>query len=420
MVRRGGWLVFFLTLTTALPARAEPPGAGPHAQTIVDVDKVRQAKIAAHIAIGDRERRAGRFPEAAQAYADALELGDNPLVGGRLGVLLVKLGNPVLGADYLLDAIDRASSASKSERIEFLEAYDAAKAQVCRVTVSVSEAHAVILLNGNVKQPDGITGFTMFVEAGEHELRGNLKGFHDAVVNFAANKGTEMRLHLAFEPKVAALPQLPTPITPPGPPRNFPAMMRTTNIATDPNYSTNEDPFYEPPKPQKKEEKRGPRFSVNAGIVTVFGVASWNPAVGGVVGIGLKANEYFSFGLEGRAAWLTTDVADIQGIGAMTAGGLLSACGRLRWFVGCGLGYYGTVNIKTSGRSYLDDTISYMQPGFGGRLGVELPLGTSFFASANIDALRLIYRTRVGIGGIIIVDQPPALLSAQLTGGWRF
>ena len=90
-----------------------------------------------------------------------------------------------------------------------------------------------------------------------------------------------------------------------------PAVLRTSNIATDPNYSTKEDPFYEAPKPVKQAEKRGVRFSALGGVVTVFGVASWSPAVGGMLGGRLSPNEYASIGLEGRAAWLTSGVAGI-------------------------------------------------------------------------------------------------------------
>jgi hypothetical protein len=48
-----------------------------------------------------------------------------------------------------------------------------------------------------------------------------------------------------------------------------------------------------PKKRSRAKRKSGPRFSISGGVVTVFGVASWNPAVGGVVGVGLRPNDYF-------------------------------------------------------------------------------------------------------------------------------
>ncbi len=410
-----------VVMTFGLPVRAEQSETtGTPALSKEQAEKARRAELASLIATGDAATRVGRFPEAANAYSRALRLGDNPLVGGRLGVLLVGFGNHVLGADYLLDAIDRADSAPSWERVEFLQAYDVAKSQVCRVTVEVSAAHAQILLDGTIKQEDGVSGFTMFIEPGDHEFRAKLKGFDDAVVNFLAKKATSMRVSLVFAPK-AELPQLPPPpIAPPSAAHKHPPMLRTSNVATDPNYSTQEDPFYAPPKAPVAEEKRGPRFSVNGGIVTLFGVASWNPAVGGVVGVGLRPHENFSIGLEGRAAWLTTPVAGRSGISAMTAGGLLSACGHLRRFFGCGLGYVGTVNVSASSVTYQETTLSYVQPGVGGRLGVEFLIGSTFVARVNVDALRLRQRVKVWVGNTTIVDQPPAMLGAQLSGEWRF
>jgi hypothetical protein len=210
-------------------------------------------------------------------------------------------------------------------------------------------------------------------------------------------------------------------IAPPSPHNNKPAMLLASNIATDPDYSTKEDPFYEPPPPPpQKEEKVSPRFSVHGGIVTVFGVASWNPAVGGVVGVGLRVNQYLSFGLEGRAAWSTMQVASQPTLSAMTVGGLLSACGHFRWLVGCGLGYFGTVNVEAAEKIFIADTLVFAEPGVGGRLGVELPIGASFVARASFDALRLANPTVIVFGYRTSVDQPPIMLGGQLTGEWKF
>lgn len=413
----------FVVLAASLPARAEQPDSpmtlGP-APTKEQVEKARLAEMASLIATGDAEKRAGRWPQAANAYARALRLGDNPLVGGRLGVLLVRLGNHVLGADYLLDAIDRADSAPSWERIEFLKAYDVAKSQVCRVSVEVSEAHAQILLDGTVKQEDGVSAFTMFIEPGDHEFRARMKGFDDAVVNFSAKKATSIRVSLALVPKTPTLPELPAlSVTPALPVHVYPPLLPSSNIATDPNYSTKEDPFYEAPKPPKQPEKRWPRFAVHGGIVTIFGVASWNPAVGGVVGVGLSPNEYLSLGLEGRAAWLTTGVAD-RSITAMTAGGLLSACGHLKWFFGCGLGHFGVLGVEFEKVSYIEKKYMSFLPGGGGRLGARIPLGRFAWIQGNVDVIGFTRGVKIAVDQTIIAEQPPVMVGVQLSGGWEW
>lgn len=114
------------------------------------------------------------MPEAALAYSDAFDLRRDPRVGGRLGVVLVQLDNAVVAADLLMNALERASDASPDERLEFFKAYEIARSRVCRLEVTVSEAHARISLDGRVTQPDGVTAFAMFVPPGEHDEGGSV------------------------------------------------------------------------------------------------------------------------------------------------------------------------------------------------------------------------------------------------------
>jgi hypothetical protein len=143
----------------------------------------------------------------------------------------------------------------------------------------------------------------------------------------------------------------------------------------------------DPPVTDEGEEKRGTRFTVHGGIVTVFGVASWSPAVGGVIGVGLRPHENVSLGLEGRAAWLTSGVGG-ERISAMTAGGLLSVCGHWKWFFGCGLGHLGVIEMKSRNETFLEKEDSLFAPGGGGRVGARVSLG-SFVIQSNFDALRM-------------------------------
>lgn len=409
MLRQTACIVLLMAFAPAAYAQqgSETPNMEPEA---------REARQTALVAKAEREARAGRLPEAALVYSDAFDLRRDPRVGGRLGVVLVQLDNAVVAADLLMNALERASDASPDERLEFFKAYEIARSRVCRLEVTVSEAHARISLDGRVTQPDGVTAFAMFVPPGEHELRAKLPGFRDAAVHLVTAKGATLEVALKLEseaPRVSVLPaarSAPSAVTLP--------VLRTSNIATDPNYSTKEDPFYEAPKPVKQEEKRGVRFSALGGIVTVFGVASWSPAVGGMFGGRLSPNEYASIGLEGRAAWLTSGVAGAR-ISAMTAGGILSGCGHLKWFFGCALGHVGVLNIEFEKGSFVQKNYSIFAPGVGGRIGARFRL-KSFVFEANGDVLRTRTGTKVAIDQVVIAEQPPWMFATQMSGGWEW
>lgn len=420
MLRHGSWVVLFMTLARSAHAQGTAATGMPSSTSAEMTPESRKARVSALVAKAKREARAGRFPEAVLAYSDAFDLEQDPRVGGQLGVLLVELDNAVVAADLLMNAIERARDAPASERLEFFKAYEVAQSRVCRLEVTVSEAHAKILLDGKVTQEDGISGFAMFVRPGEHELRAKLPGFRDAVAHVVATKGGILSIELKLERDVEPLPELPTSGAALASPKLvLPPLQQSSNVATDPNYSTKEDPFYEPPKPDKPKEKQGPRFSLAAGIVTVFGVASWSPAVGPVVGIGLRPKEYVSFGLEGRAAWLTTPVAD-SAISAMTAGGLLSACGHLKWFFGCGLGHLGVILMETDPASFKAATFTDVKLGGGLRVGARFELTKSLRIEASADALLLNVGTKVFLEQTLIIDQPPAMIGAQIASGWEF
>ena len=256
---------------------------------------------------------------------------------------------------------------------------------------------------------------------GEHTLRAKLDGYQEAVETFTAKAGQEITVMLKLVP--LPLPELPKPQSEDEEvlrKRKHPPYLHTSNIPGDPDYNPKEDPSYGEAKETKPPEKKsGPRFSIMGGVVTVFGVASWNPAVGGVVGVGLRPHENFSIGLEGRAAWLTTGVGGGQ-ISAMTAGGILSACGHLRWFFGCGLGYVGTINITGSEQSYEKKDLSFVNPGVGGRIGADIHVASSFVVRPSIDIVGLSTGTKLVAGNKVVADQPALLIGGQLFGGWEF
>ncbi|MDC0747512.1 hypothetical protein [Polyangium mundeleinium] len=404
MVRSG--IVIAAILTLGAPALAEEAP-----RPVVD-DAVQAARFAALVAKADRERAAGRLPEAAMAYAEAFKIKEEPIVGGRLGALLVELRNPIQAADLLLDAIERGQDVSSDERHAWLSAYDVARSQVCRVEVTVSEPHSRVTLDGLPKNREGHTGFILFVPPGEHELRATLKGFEDAVIDFKAIKGGTLRYTLALR----ALPSF-APIDPPE------RLLRRRQL--DPATNVEEPPDDELPKRDPirggvtDEKKSGIGGTISAGPVMVFGVATWAPAVGAVLGGSLRPNEVVSLGIEGRAAWLTSGVEG-RPIDAMTAGGLVSACAHYRWFFGCVLGHVGVININGSPEGYKPLSVTAVKPGGGGRVGAKVQITRSFSIQAAADVLGLSSGIKIAVGPTIIAEQPPIMLGVQLGGGWEF
>ncbi|HMY18388.1 MAG TPA: tetratricopeptide repeat protein [Polyangium sp.] len=413
------WCAFVVGVCLSAPglARADSPAEQ------APLTAAKQAEFDSFVVMGKRAQLVGRYEEAATAYRAALDIQPHPVIAGRYGLVLMKLGHLDKAAEELHEAHERGQGVALHERREVAGAYDKAKALTTWVNVNVSHMGAKVTCDGEEWSREGFSSFWRFAMPGEHTLRATLDGYNEVVETFIAKPGDELTISLKFVPLVGSnLPELPTPVAAaPSETRVFPPMHRTSNIVGDSNYDPKEDPSYGEPKETKPVPKKsGPRFSVNGGVVTVFGVASWNPAIGAVVGVGLRPNDYFSLGLEGRVAWLTTPVADLTAISAMTAGGIMSACGHLRWFVGCGLGYVGTVNVTASKVTFHEETHSFVQPGFGARLGAEIPIGSTFVARANIDAMRLMYRIKIGVGNMVIVDQPPAMFGAQIAGEWKF
>jgi hypothetical protein len=411
---RVGWLVVAVCLSASSVARAD--ASAEQTRTSEGIE------FAALVEKADRARLAGRTAEAALAYEAALKRHRDPVLLGRYGLVLMKLGHLADAAEALHAAFERGQGVSVQERREVSTAYDKAKASTTWVNIAVSQMGATIVYDGNPLSREAQSSFWMFAMPGEHTLRAQLDGYEDAEVKFTAKAGEEITVTLKLVPLAAPkLPDLPAPVVAPIEARNFPPWLPTSNIADDPNYSPKEDPFYGEPKDTKPAQKKsGPRFSVTGGVVTVFGVASWNPAVGGVVGVGVRPKEFLSFGLEGRAAWLTTDVVSAYQISAMTAGGIVSACGHLKWFFGCGLASIGALNIKFSEESYTGKSSTDLKVGGGGRIGVLVHAYESFFVSGSVDILKLSRGTRIAVDNRVIADIVPIWVGGQISGGWEF
>ncbi|MRG98508.1 hypothetical protein [Polyangium spumosum] len=380
-------------------------------------EATRESEFAALVAKGDRERAAGRLSEAAMSYAAAMKVRRDPVVEGRLGVLMVR-DRPAQAAELLHDALKRANT-TNAERQAFFNAYEAVRARGAWVDVVISHAGARVTLDGDPRNKAGLSAFSMFVLTGEHELRASLDGHADDARMFRVVPRKDLRIELTLKPR---------PMFDDGelrlltrekrsPPAEALKELGHARASDAPTFTKQEDPFgYEDPKPAEKPAEK--RWSIGGGPVVVLGVASWMPAVGIVAGGSYRPNEYVSFGLEGRAAWLTTGVGG-EPISAMTAGGIASVCGHYRWAFGCAIGHLGVITVQSSGDSFKSRSDTGVMPGIGARLGARFVLARSFALQGAVDLLGLSSGVRVGVEGRVISETPPLMVATSIVGTWE-
>ncbi|TKD12423.1 hypothetical protein [Polyangium fumosum] len=397
-------VVFSMVVSLASPAWAQ-------ADDEIEMSDDEQ-RFQAFAALGDREAATGRRRSAVAAYRRALTVRPDPLIAGRLGVLLVQLDKPEQAAAHLLDAIQLAVKASPAERQRFFEAHEVARNAGAWIEVVLSHTGVRVTLDGKPSNLAGRSSYFTFMRAGEHELHAQLDGYEEAIVRFTVEKKNDKQLPITLKP-------LPVPDAPAvyEPAKDPPKVDRTVTVA-DTKLPKQEDPWgYEDPRSvQKSEEKR---WSIGGGPVVVFGVASWMPAVGLAVSGSVRPHENVSLGLEARAAWLSSGIEGRQ-ISAMTVGGLASACGHYRWFFGCALGHIGVLSVQFSQYTYTGKSYVYVQPGAGARIGASVRVTESVSLQGAADVLGLTSGVRVVAGQTVVAEQPPVMLGTQIFGVWEF
>ena len=297
------WWPIGAILLLAAPAAADPPA--PAAQTADDFDSYRMR--------GDAARVAGRFAEAAEAYAQALALRDDPTVAGHAGLMLFELQAFDAAAYQLLQAIEEPSAGSSdAERAQFFRTYQAARREVCRVDIVLNQKGARVEIDGEVRQ-EGPADFWSFVVPGKRTVRAQLEGFDDAIEEFTATPGGRVALSLSL---------LPTPLKTPAPP----VRQAQPKVAPGPLYGD---------KPPPNLSKSGPkgRFVLGGGATIVFG-ATPNVAVGPQIFTAWRSRSWWEVGLDLRAAWALASIARVPDARIMTWSTTLTPCARWRdrWF----------------------------------------------------------------------------------------
>ncbi|MDI1445781.1 hypothetical protein [Polyangium sp. 6x1] len=397
-----------------------------------------EARFREHARRGHRAKAAGKLVDALDAYADALAIRPDPLIAGRLGVVLVALNSPAEAADLLHDAVNRDWSADERESRQFSEAYRVARAAVCMVDVQISHMPDTTTLDGKRINGKRHSAFFTFVMPGEHEIRATLTGYRDGRAVFTACKGGSMDVPVTLTPLPPDPPiePIPAPTAPPEPaaiprPPGLPEVRLETlgdprlgiagavAVVDGKPLPKQEDPYAYDDPPESGGKKSGVRGSIGVGPAMVIGVASWQPAIGATIAAHLQPAGFFSIGIDARAAWLPSGVGD-RPIRAMTAGGLVSLCGHWRWLFGCAVGHLGVLKVDFDKGPYLGASFVGFRPGFGGRVGGIIRVGGPFSVRVAGDALGLSHGTRIGVNDQIIVEQPAVMIAGTTMIDWSF
>ena len=146
---------------------------------------------------------AGRYEEAAAAYAKAWDARRSVGIGGNYGTALMKLGRMVEAAEIFEAA--RSLTQVDSERGAFDKLLAEALPHVCAVRVTVDIQGARVLVDGAEK------GFApalsrVFVDAGEHTIEARHDGYPSASSKITGVRGAALDVALTLRPK-----ELPAP-----------------------------------------------------------------------------------------------------------------------------------------------------------------------------------------------------------------
>jgi len=298
---------------------------------------------------GDKARSSGQWVDAAHAYAEALELRDDPLVSGRVGLVLVELRHFDVAAQRLLHAIEDNAGASDAERTRFVRAFQTARDEVCKLNVTIDHRGARFEVDGQVQEQEK-GDFVAFVGAGVHTLRVSLEGFEDETREITAPRGGLLKLAFSMRPRQQRLGIASTalpPLTANGSKR--PVLHQDKLAATNVTSRSNG------------------QFIAGLGAILVLGVTP-TPALGPQIFAAWRSHSWWEVGLDLRAAWTFVHDDQFPNSNFFTWSAIIAPCGRLRdrWF--------GCVLIEADGVEREGFSRSAFLPGFGLRGGGEFAL----------------------------------------------
>lgn len=278
--------------------------------------------------VGDRALADGRLNDAIRAYMNALDVHEDPLVSGRLGLTLTMWEDPklwVAAAPYLHDAVSAAAGTSQAERRQFFEAYIRVRRHVCRLAVKVSDVNiAVDIGNGKMMPSEG--AFWSFIERGTHVLIAHLDGHDDIRKPYECLRGEDLSLMIAFPAPNKPAPELVTIIR-----------------SAEPKTIIIREPVV-PPKSSSRPDKP---WRFGGGVSALFGVAP-SPAIGvtALASYRWTLRPRWAMSVDGGllAGWTPFAIRDAINTSAIVAHG--AACAHYRIVFGCPVVAIGAVRYS--------------------------------------------------------------------------
>jgi len=377
------------------------------------------------VTLGNKLNKRGAKVDALRAYMSALKLKDDPTVRGRAGLLAAWAGANKEAAYHLEAATEHNGGESDDEKKEFHDAFRKVRQLVCLLEVRGNVYDAEIALDDEPLRSRIGAVFHIWTDPGRHRVHGT-SPLGEASEDVDCPKGKDAVADLQWKRQTPAPSPTVEPPIPKEPVHLHPTKKKSLSLAlaiVDQRIQRQEDPWgYPDPSSTDKQSKASegrPSASIGGGPTAVFGVASWLPALGASLSASVRWGP-ISINLDGRAAWLVSTIAD-RDIRAMTAGGLLGACGHYRWMFACGEVHLGILQIDASEYTYKDaKTFSFLKLGAGGRVGVDIPLSGPLSVRIAADVLGLSGGTRVQLNRSVLADHPGVMIGSNVAAMYRF
>ncbi len=320
---------------------------------------------------GDQARIAGKWSDALEAYGKALKLRDDPLVSGRVGLVLVEFREYDVAAIHLLRAIERGAGVNDAERKRFFQAFLVAQKETCRLDVIIVQTGVNFEIDGESRLEGRHDSWT-FVKAGKHKLHASLEGFEDQTIEIDAPKGGQLPIKIDLRP-----------VKPKEEPAKHPDPEPQPKAADPPPHDDKPATVVvkdKPATPTNPPWKNG-SFVFGVGLGFVFG-ATPTPAVGPHAFVAWRSRSWWEVGVDARVAWTFVEDKRAPTTQFVTWSALLAPCGR--WWkqrlLTCGL-------MQLDGAQRTDGVEGRLLPGLGLRGGVEFGIHEHFALQVVGDAI---------------------------------
>jgi hypothetical protein len=323
---------------------------------------------------------AGRLNDAVKAYDAALDIRDDPLVSGRLGLALMMWEDPKLwvsAARLLQHAVSETAGVSSAERRQIFEAYERVRRHVCRLEVLANDVKTEVDVgDGHMKPSKG--AFWVFVAPGTHELTARLKDREDIRRPYECANGATITIHVDFpappEPKLRTI-----TVEQPGRERTVVVRERA--------------PVKTTPAVQLSTMRR--RLSAAVGSTMVINTAP-SPAFGASLSGAYRIGS-FSGMVGARGAWSVGSVGP-RPFSSFAFTGFGGPCAHWRWFDACALASVNVIDYRMNDSPvYFGETNGAVIPGFGIGLGAQYGIGGPLALRLSGDLSALTRHTSISI-----------------------